>query len=516
MTTPVFFGQSPSFTSYQVPGVYVADVTTPIIATTGVPQQIMAIVGPGLGYRTAIQSFLISSTVPTLLSFTGVFTTAQVGPPVIAAPVLTTQSGTVLTVGVDYSFTVTPDPSGNSALAITSVSRVNTSVNVSEGAQVILTYNYADITYYQPQIFTDFQSVANAYGNPFVTTVPVTPNASQIANPLAYGAQVAFANGANTIVTVALNPADGSLENQYISAYAKIANTYSATIVVPVFTDDLTPVSGTVAAFAGLLAADLKSACVSAANNGYPRIGIFGLPRNYSETDEPVNQLAGLLANRRLVLAYPEIVVAFNTATNQIFNAAGCYLAVALGAILSSLPVSTGVTQQQVSGFAGLTQLEISNMTASFMNTLAGSGVSIIYRRWDGAMVIRHGLTTDMSALNNREISLVRQADTLLTLVQQGMVNTGLIGSPITSESVATVQSALAGLLEQAITQDVIADYVNLTVIQQAPPSGDPTVMSCTFMYVPFIPMNYISVTFAINLTTGLVTSQAAQNALSP
>lgn len=505
-----------TFTTYQAPGVYVSNVTTPVITATGVPQQVMAICGPALGFRTAVQSFLISSTVPTQLTFTGVFTTAQAGPPAISAPVVTVNSGAALAVGVDYSLTVTPDPSGNSALAITTVERINTSVNVSEGQQVTITYNYADITYYQPQVFTDYQSVLNAYGTPFVSSIPTTPNASQVANPLSYAAQVAFSNGANTIITVALNPADGSLEAQFQSAYAKLANTVSATIIVPVFTDDLTAPSGTVAAYSGTLATDLRTACVNASNAGYPRIGFFGLPRNYSESDESIPALTASLANRRLVVVYPEIVIAFNSVTNSVFNASGCYLAVALGATLSSLPVSTGLTQQLVSGFGGLTQLEITNMTPSFMNTLASAGACLVYRRWDGALVVRQGLTTDMSALNNREISMVRQGDVLSLLVTQGMTNAGLVGSPILTTSVSTVQSALTSILEQAVTQEVISDWTNLTVVQQAPPSGDPTVMSCTFMYLPFIPMNYIQVQFSLNLSTGSVTTQAAQNALAP
>lgn len=512
MTSPT----PPTFTSYQAPGVYVVNQNQPLITATGVPQQVLAIVGPGLGFRTGVQSFLISSTVATQLTFTGVFTTAQSGPPVITAPVVTLASGTVLTVGTDYTLTVTPDPSGNSALAITTVLRVNTSSNVSEGQQVTISYNYADITYYQPQTFTDSQSVLNAYGNPFVSTVPTTPNASQIANPLSFAALVAFRNGANTIITVALNPADGNLEAQFISAYNKLSNIFSATLVVPVFTDDLTPPSGSVAAYSNLLAADLKAACISASNNGYPRIGFFGLPRNYSESDVSIPTLTGSLVHRRIVIVYPEIVIAINSVTNQLFNASGCYLAVAAAAILSSLPISTGITQQAVGGFSGLTQFEINNMTPSFMNTLAAAGTSIIQRIWNGSLVVRHGLTTDMSAQNNREISMVRQGDTLNVTLQQGLQKSGLIGSPIQAHTLAVVQAAITSILEQAITQQIILDWTNLTIVQQAPPSGDPTIISFTFMYAPFVPMNYIQGVFALNLTSGIVTQQAAQNALAP
>jgi len=186
----------PTFSSYQPPGVYVSDVTGPIVTTTGVFPQILTLVGPGLGYRTAVQTFQIFAGTGAILNFTGVFTTAQAGPPAIAAPVMTvTGSSTILAQGTDYSFTVTPDPSGNAALAVTSVFRVGTSTSIADGAQVTITYNYADVTYYQPQLFTNFPAVTNAYGQPLVAAAPTQANVSQVANPLSYAAQTAFGAG---------------------------------------------------------------------------------------------------------------------------------------------------------------------------------------------------------------------------------------------------------------------------------------------------------------------------------
>lgn len=503
----------PSFTSYQPPQVFVADVSVPVVVTPLVPSQVVTLVGPALGYRTAVQSMLISSATAVALTYTGVFTTAVTGPPAVAAPVVTTLAGTVLTPGVDYTLTVIPDPSGNPGLASTTVTRVNTSPNVSNGQQVSITYNYADATYYAPQAFTDQQSVINAYGQPFLSTVPSSPNASQVANPLSLGAQVAFSNGASTLLCVACNPADGSLEEQFQAAYAKVATTAAATIVVPVFTDDLTPSSGTVAALAESMAQDLNTAMLTAYGDGYPRIGFFGLPRNYSESDIPVPTLAANIASRRLVLAYPEIVLIYNSATSTTFQASGCYLAVALGAILSSLPINTGTTQQLVRGTAGLPQSEVSMMTNAFMNVLAASGVSICAINYAGALICRHGVTTDPSAINHSEISVVRQADALLVAVSQGLQASGLIGKPIGANTVSAVQEAVLGILEAAVNGQAIVSYRNLTAVQQSYPGGNPTIVSVTFQYLPAMPLNYITVQMSIDLTGGLVATQSQQNA---
>lgn len=504
----------PTFSSYQPPGVYVQPVNTPIVTPTGVPVQTLCIVGPAVGYRTATQSFLIYASTPFQLSFTGVFTTAQAGPPAITAPaVINTVTRAALTVGVDYSLTVTPDPSGNPALAVTTVERVPTSPNISDGAEVTVTYNYADVTYYQPQVFTNFQAVVNAYGPAFVATAPTTPGATQIANALTFGCQLAFTNGANTIVAIALNPANGTLEQQYIAAYDQVQTTTGVTIMVPVWNDDIpAPGGSNTTAFALQLAEDLDAACQSAASQGFPRIGIFGLPRLYNETTTPVPTFTSTINDMRLVAVYPEIISVYNNQTSQSFNASGCFMAAAVGGVLSALPVSTGLTGQTVRGFT-LTQAETASMTSSFMNTLAASGACIVYRTWNGSYQVRHGLTTNMSALNFREISMVRQNDSLMVAVQQGMQNSGLIGSPITASTVATVQAALTGILQQQFVLGAIQGYTNISVQQETYPGGDPTIIQCSFQYLSAVPLNYITVSFSVNLTTGQVSTQSQQNA---
>lgn len=503
----------PSFTQYQPPGVYIEDVSGPIVVPTLVPSQVLTLVGPALGYRTAVQSMLLSASSAVQLSYKGVYTTAVTGPPAVGAPVVTTVSGTELTPGVDYTLNTVTDPSGNPALAVTTIERINSSSNVSEGQQVSIVYNYADASYFQPQVFTDYQSVVNAYGQPFVSAVPATPNASQVANPLTVAAMVAFSNGATTLICQALNPADGTLAEQFITAYDKIATTSAATIVVPVFPDDLTVSSGTVAAAAAQLAAALNGAMVSAYADGFPRIGFFGLPRNYSETDESASAFAASIGSKRTVLAYPETVLLYNSATSQTFQASGCYLAVALGALLAASPIDTGLTNQVISGFAGLTQTEIAQMTNSFMNGLAASGVSVCCINYAGALVCRHGLTTDPSAINHSEISMVRQSDSLLMAVQQGLQGSGLIGKPITATTVTTVQEAALGILEAAVSNQVIVSYTNLSVSQESYPGGNPTIIDVSFQYLPAEPLNYIAVQMSVDLSTGLVAAQSNQNA---
>ncbi len=59
----------------------------------------------------------------------------------------------------------------------------------------------------------------------------------------------------------------------------------------------------------------------------------------------------------------------------------------------------------------------------------------------------------------------------------------------------------------------MIIDYRNLAVRQQTLPQGDPTIIECKFQYQPPVPLNYITVAFSIDLTSGVV---SASNETTP
>lgn len=498
------------FSRYNPPGVYVEDTTSPIVTSVGLPDAVACLVGPALGFVTATESVVISSTEGAVLSNRGIFVTAVPGPPAIAAPTVVKLDGTPLTENTDYTLSVDASGPGGAANAVTTITRVSSTTNVADGDTVTITYSYADSDYYQPQSFEDFDLILRTYGTPLTATPPTNPNDSQVASPLSYAAQQAFQNGATRVICVAVNPADGSLQQQYKAAYAKISTLYEATLVTPVFTDDLNVSSGTVAQLTTTLVQDLETHCVSASDQGYARIGIFGLPRNYSEADLTVDALAALVTNKRVMIVYPQRLQVFNSATNQITEVAGCFLAAATGGLLSNLPVNTGLTHQGISGFTGLSAPVSQKMTKTFKDTLSRSGVNVVEINRLGQMWSRHGVTTDMSSLTTREVSMIRIADRLYELVQTGMEASQLIGQPIDADMTMKVKAALTSILEQAVSSAVIVDYQNLTVTQQVYPQGDPTIIECKFAYQPAVPLNYIVISFAVNLNTGEVGDTSA------
>lgn len=490
-------------TAYNPPGVYVQDQTTPIVTSTGVPAAYACIVGPALGYQTSSETVLIYASEVAVLAHRGAFTEAAAGPPVVSAPVVTKLDGTVLTEDTDYTFAV--DTSGLSGNVV-SISRVSSSTNVADGDAVTVVYEYAEDNYYQPQVFTDYQTLANTYGVPMVGATQTDPNASQVVSPLSMGAKIAFENGAGTLICLATNPADGNLREQFVAAYNKLAANYSANLIVPVFPDDLVVGSGAVATAVTGYAQDLKNHCVQASNNGYGRIGFFGTPRNYEESTQPMDVFAETLGSKRIVLAYPTTLQVFNGSTNQTADVAGCYLAAAMAGLLSALPTNTGLTNQRISSFSGLNSAIAQKMTTLFKNTLSSNGVAVAELNQISLLRVRHGVTTDMSALTTREISMIRIADALYEQVQLGMENAGLIGQPIDGEMVMRVKGALQSILEASVLNETIVSYTGLSAQQQIPPNGDPSVIACSFSYQPAIPLNYITVSFQIDLNTGDIT----------
>lgn len=484
------------FTRYQVPGVYVEDSTDPIVVGGGLPPSLVCIVGPARGFQNFTETVIIFSDEATVLSQRGIVTQDQVGPPAISAPRVTTLAGGLLAEGTDYVLDTTSDAGGS----ITTIERVEDSPSVGEGMGVIVEYSFVNNQYFAPRTFDDFSRATAVYGRPLVTEVPDSPSDSHVDSPLSLGIQKAFENGAAEVLAVACSPVDGDLRSQFLAAYEKIQADYRATIVVPVFPDEVTVGSGTVSGFAQQLAQDLRTHCVSATNQGYNRIGIFGLPRNYDETELPVGDLASSITSSRLVLVYPTDMQMFNPSIQQTTNVSGCYVAAAFSGRLVSLPTNEGMTKKILSGFRGIDSAKVQEMSRSAMNELSSSGVSVIEMDRRSRLMVRHGVTTDFSALNTREISLIRINDAVHQGMQIGVENANLIGAPIDAEMVVRVQGVLQGILEQMVIARTIVSWRGLNVTQQ---STDPSVIEARFEYRPAIPLNYIVVSYSLDLSTG-------------
>ncbi|WP_428957947.1 hypothetical protein [Streptomyces sp. cg35] len=503
-----------SSTTYTPPGVYVSDASTPVVTPRSVSTSTVTILGPALGYETLTEVLTVYAASPTSLTQRGVYASAVTGPPPIAAPVVKTLAGQALVYGDDYTFQVVAG-SGSAATAVTQIRRLSAddgdltkpSPNgLKDGDQVRITYAFTSATYYEPTEFEDYDQVVAAYGPALVSVAPTDPTGSQVASPMTLAAKIALENGAASVLCVPTNPAVGDFRTQLAAAYKKVEVDYRAQLLVPLFVDGAYD-AHTSTNVANLLA-DVKLHCESAASDGYGRIAFTGVATTYDNVTGH-DQLAIQQSSKRLAIAYPNRVLAFNSAVNASTEIDGFYLAAAMAGRLARNPVARGLSRQSLTSFTGLPAPIAQAMTRTFRNNLSRSGVSVAEINSANQLVVRHGLSTNMTSILTQEISLTRIGDTLLQMVQSGMENSGLIGEPITPEMTVNVKSALVGILEQATSDATIVSYANVQVRQL---SADPSIIEATFSYKPAIPMNYIVIKFAVDLNTGETSTDASED----
>jgi hypothetical protein len=522
-------------TGYNVPGVYVRDTTGPLVSTAGLPESVVTLIGPAVGYQTITEAVVIGDD-PVVLSKRGVWLSTTGAPAGVFVPTVTDASGQALTATTDYVLALDLSPGGGAANAITTIERgpdvdsddagtvisdnEGTVHGVKRGDTLVITYCYTDAAYFTPLVFDNFDTVEATYGSALLKVAPALPTTPQITSPLSLAALIAFSNGASSVICVATDPTPidddvPSLRDQLVAAYAKTEGDYRVGTVVPVLADDDS--DGTPALFENY-ATDLKAHVEGSSADGFPRIGIIGASSVYGAAAgvgaPAFDDAARAVKSSRVVMAYPNRVNLYNPNINRITEVSGYYLAAAYAGILASNPVQQSLTREVVAGFAGFPASVTRYQTKQFKDRLSGAGVAVTEVDRQNRMVIRHGLSTDNTNVLTREVSITRGRDALFDALQLGLDASGLIGAAIDGEMTRRVQGAVVGIVEALVQAETIVAYDNVQVRQQTiEDGGDPSVIEVKFAYRPAIPLNYIVVSFSLNLSTGSITTDTDASA---
>jgi hypothetical protein len=507
------------FTRYEPPGIYVEDATTPVVAISGAAPSVVALVGPAQGYQNHVETVSVlaasnansGTTAFTTLAEQGIYSAVN-HVNGINDMVVTLLDGTVLLqgsgAGTAYDYRLAYD--ATSLLTTIQLNAGGPGVGSNTSLTVVASYAYTAPNYFDPLHATDFQTVEDTFGPALIGSAP-TVGGSQVVSALSLAAKVAFENGATELVCVPLDPTAGDLSlhaqltHATKGALPKLLADDAVSIVVPI----LPGAPADVESYKALIE-DVRAHCVAATADGNPRIAIAGLRAAVTLSAAANGQgaakyLAADLDSSRMVVAYPESLGLYNGANNTTATVDGIYLAAAYAGRFQALPFQKALTKESIRSFNGIPASIQRVMTKSNKNALSAAGVAVAEIDRQGNLSVRHGVATDMSSVLTREVSITRARDALSTLLASGLEASGLIGDAITVDTPVVVQSAVTGILENAKATGLIVDYSGLAVREQVAPQGDPTVIEVKFAYKPAFPLNYIVVSFSIDLSSGTV-----------
>lgn len=471
------------FSTYQPPGVYVEETVAPLATTVGVQPSVVAIVGPSRGYRTGIDTVVLNGTSAVPLSELGINPTTGF--------TVTDALGNTYSTG-DYTLVV-----GGGADASTLTTQDNTLTiarsggsTIPNGATVYVRYRFTDAEFFDPLVANDFDSVQDSFGPPLDLAT------GNIISPVTLAARLAFENGAPQVVVV---PTTGSgattTRSQLADAYERLTGYHQVNLVVPL------PVglTGTEVSPGDILnvGSDLKASIDAEAREGNFRIGILSFDTGVTVDPETA---AASFASSRIMLAWPNRMSFYNGQTNSVIEVAGYYLAAAMAGRFAGQPVQMPLTKKQIRGFSGIAPAVLQTMSTSQKNAWSAAGIAVAEIDRQNRIIVRHGISTDPTNVNTREVSLTRARDALVALVRDTTEGNSLIGTPIEADTPGRVKGIVAGALETAKAAVIIIDYLNLKVRQR---SLEPSIIEVKFEYRPAYPLNYILIVFSINTTTG-------------
>lgn len=499
--------------AYRQPGVRVSEVVTPQISPLVAAPADVALVGRSRGYQTRTDQFVITGTSATALPGlpAGATVTAVDSVKDALDPSKGQANGAGYTVTTDYTV----------QLAGGTITRVGAGA-IADGARINVTYRYVALDYFEPIRLFDMAAVEERFG-PSVNT---TGNA--ISSHLSYGASVAFENGAPSVVCQALfkraTPGDPtSLRVDVDDTTAAAVTTWSDTLFVLRDIEDINiivPIVGQSQPNIGdatwlSIAQVFQDHVQFMKTNDQHMITILGEDSSASATVGQKTTLrthvatlsgryGGDVAENTVFISPSKFRRAFPAygVTNYV---GGQFVAAAIAGMIASRPVSSSLTKKSLSGFIEVTPWA-SGLSRQDQDTDASVGLLVI-NQTKGLITVRHSVTTATDTSARRELSVVRAKHRLIESIRDTL-DRQIIGNLIADENAPfVVSSAVGGVLAELLQQRDIVDY--------SPPSArllalEPTTIQVKFSYRPAFPVNYIDVSFSLDMTTQTITDNAA------
>ena len=207
---------------------------------------------------------------------------------------------------------------------------------------------------------------------------------------------------------------------------------------------------------------------------------------------ETIQAVAQTYGNRRLYFVHPDQVGINVTGLEQVVD--GYYGTAAVVGMVGQLPPQQGFTNYPV---IGLTRVVGGSdfFTNRQLNVIAAGGVYILVQDVQGAPIVcRHQLSTDMTSIETRELSINKVVDYTAKFMRAGLRN--FIGrSNITQPFLDNLSTVVQGLLNFLTENGVLIGADINNVIQDA--DQPDTVLIDITLDVPY-PCNYIRITLVV------------------
>jgi hypothetical protein len=373
----------------------------------------------------------------------------------------------------------------NSALGFVGGSASFTPQDPTTGVTYSVSYTYAKPTSaYGPVLAFSMSDVYN-YAGPLAVDSGNNPLYT-----LTVAAQIAFANGAPAIYLQGLNAGDGAVLTQFQNALNKL-QAVGCNIVVPVTGGNVaTPISPATAV-------EIWSATqahvdfMSSTTERKERTGYVG---TYA-TDVPTNiTQATALDDKRMLFVYNNQPTYFVGSATTASTLDGSYLAAAISGIRTSLQfdVATPLTHKLVTGFASIPDILLVNQKTQ----LIANGVCVI-GTVSGSSLVLEGTTTNVSTVDNSEISVVEAADYVIQSCRT-ILEAIFIGQKILPNTPSLVATTTTAILSQLTTQQIINGLSGS--VSAVVDGGNPSQIDVSFTYNAVYSLELIFITFGLAL----------------
>lgn len=403
---------------------------------------------------------------------------------------------------------------------------------IPDGTLVSVTYTYLPSDYWNPIRLYDIGAVETRFGPSWATA---TKNGQTyftgINSQLSMAARIAFANGAPSVICQPLFTAAGGAGTtpQTAPTAADLGNsaTWDDTlynlrpiedvdIIVPVVGQDGTNVTdsdmlnifSSVQSHLAYMNSQQQYIVAILGEDGTSGSTEFqNLILGASGSQSVLQQHAAYLQSSYGNALSSQCVLLNNvlfqlptpSGANTLINVGGQYVAAAIAGMLASRSVSSSLTRSSIGGFKSITDPRVPSQKDSD----AAAGLLVV-EQVKNVVRVRQGNTLDIQNGPARaELSVVRAKYVMMESIQQTLDNQ-VIGKIIAdANSPFVVRSAISSVLGILQQSKVIVGYSQVTASLT---STNPTVVTASFAYQPAFPLNFVQVSFAIDLTNNSVT----------